>query len=115
VSAKLGRGTRSSLWGAAMTREECEGAIRRGIQIARECVHPRSNILLLGEMGIGNTSAASLIMSGLCEVPVSECVGRGTGLDDQGFARKLEVLERVRERHRLDPDDPIGVLAAVGG
>jgi nicotinate-nucleotide--dimethylbenzimidazole phosphoribosyltransferase len=66
-------------------------------------------------MGIGNTTASSAIVAVLTSRPAAAVTGRGTGLDDPGVARKVAVIEAAIARHRPDPDDPIGVLAAIGG
>ena len=72
------------------------------------------NALLLGEMGIGNTSAAALLMCRLTGLPLAQCAGRGTGLDDAGLAHKLRVLQAVLERHAAAAT-PLQQLAAMGG
>jgi nicotinate-nucleotide--dimethylbenzimidazole phosphoribosyltransferase len=66
-------------------------------------------------MGIGNTSAASCLMSIVCSLPIEQCVGRGTGLDDAGLARKLDVLARAITQHGLDGNDAMQILATFGG
>jgi nicotinate-nucleotide--dimethylbenzimidazole phosphoribosyltransferase len=77
-------------------------------------VPPDGNNLVLGEMGIGNTAAAAMLMHGLTGLPLAECVGRGTGLDDAGLERKLGILRTARER-RAPPEDPVELLAEFGG
>ena len=72
------------------------------------------NVVLLGEMGIGNTSSAALIMSRLLDLPLSDCVGRGTGLDDAGLQRKLAVLDQALSAN-AGAQSPLAVLAAFGG
>lgn len=108
---KLGQGTRSSLHQAAMTEADCITAIKTGQQLVSATP---GNLLILGEMGIGNTSAASLIISRLLGLPIKQCIGRGTGLDDPGLARKQQVLTQVLTRH-AEVSDPLGVLATFGG
>src|SRR3712207_1690123 len=66
-------------------------------------------------MGIGNTAAASAIVAAITGRAVAEVTGRGTGVDDEGWRRKVAVIERALALHRPDPNDPLGVLAAVGG
>ena len=70
-------------------------------------------VLLLGEMGIGNTASAALIMHRLAAAPLVDCVGRGAGHDDEGLAHKLAVLERAAARSDASP--PLDVLAQFGG
>ena len=77
-------------------------------------VPPDGNTLVLGEMGIGNTAAAALLMHGLTGVPLIECIGRGTGLDDAGLERKHGILRAAWER-RAPPQDPIELLTEFGG
>jgi nicotinate-nucleotide--dimethylbenzimidazole phosphoribosyltransferase len=111
VAKPVARGTADALDGPAMTPEQCAQALDLG----REVVRSRpGNALVLGEMGIANTSAAALIASRLTGAPLARCVGRGTGLDDAGLARKLAVLERVAARH-ADAIRPLDVLTAFGG
>src|SRR5690606_3407358 len=74
-----------------------------------------SNILAFGEMGIGNTSAAALITHLLTDIPLADCTGRGTGLDDEGLARKQAILQQVVDRLGDQPRDVLTVLSEVGG
>ncbi|MCH8179173.1 MAG: nicotinate-nucleotide--dimethylbenzimidazole phosphoribosyltransferase [Proteobacteria bacterium] len=111
VQAKVAWGTADCTQGPAMTPAQCEQAVRAGAELVRGLP---GNALLLGEMGIGNTSSAALLMALLTEHTLAACVGRGTGLDHAGLARKLAVLDEVLQRHR-DVREPLAVLAAVGG
>jgi len=86
-----------------------------GAAIARKELAIGCNVFGFGEMGIGNTSSASCLMSVLCQLPLSACVGRGTGLDDVGLARKLAVLEQAVSLHAVDNSQPMEVLATFGG
>ncbi|SFM46279.1 nicotinate-nucleotide--dimethylbenzimidazole phosphoribosyltransferase [Variovorax sp. OV329] len=108
---KVAPGTADASAGPAMSHEQCEQAIENGREIVRGLP---GNALLLGEMGIGNTSAASLLLSRLCAIPLASCVGAGTGLDAMGLARKQAVLEEVLLRHE-DARSPLDALAAFGG
>jgi nicotinate-nucleotide--dimethylbenzimidazole phosphoribosyltransferase len=114
IAAKVRAGTRNALHEAALTPEEVEECLRRGSEIVDTLSAGGSNAVLFGEMGIGNTSAAALLMSALIDVPVEECAGRGAGHDDAGLARKRAVLAAVRARHGV-----LGgareALAAYGG
>ncbi|MBV8379292.1 MAG: nicotinate-nucleotide--dimethylbenzimidazole phosphoribosyltransferase [Paucibacter sp.] len=109
--AKIAPGTADALEGPAMSAEQCAEAIRRGRALLRE--RP-GNAVLLGEMGIGNTSAATLLLARLAGHPVEACVGRGTGLDDAQLQRKTQVLGEVLARH-AQVSEPLDVLAAFGG
>jgi nicotinate-nucleotide--dimethylbenzimidazole phosphoribosyltransferase len=111
---KIARGTRSYLEGRAMERGEVDRALAVGARVAREHVALGSNVLALGEMGIGNTASAALVTHGLCEVPLADVVGRGTGLDDAGLERKRALLERAVALHGR-PRDAREVLGCYGG
>ena len=111
VDAKLAQGTADSSREPAMSRALCERAMDRGASLLQALP---GNVLLLGEMGIGNTSAASLLMSRLTGLPLADCVGRGTGVDDAGLARKLDVLGEALTLHAT-AIEPLDALAALGG
>lgn len=114
VDAKVAHGTANYLEGPAMTPAQCETAIAHGARIVAD-IHARGcNVIGFGEMGIGNTAAASLITSHLAGLPLADCVGRGTGLDDAGVARKLALLEQAAGLYRGD-HAPLSVLARFGG
>lgn len=114
IDAKIGFGTRNFLEDAAMTREECEAAISRGAVLAAQEIAQGTNVLGFGEMGIGNTSSAAIITSKICGLPLAQCVGRGTGLDDDGLQKKQTLLAEAVARHGT-ASDPLDVLAAFGG
>ncbi|NML45313.1 nicotinate-nucleotide--dimethylbenzimidazole phosphoribosyltransferase [Ramlibacter sp. G-1-2-2] len=108
---KIGPGTADSAEGPAMTAAQCEQAIANGRELVAGLP---GNAVLLGEMGIGNTSAASLLLAALTGTPIADCVGAGTGLDEAGIARKRAVLEQVLARH-AGAREPLQALAAFGG
>jgi nicotinate-nucleotide--dimethylbenzimidazole phosphoribosyltransferase len=97
-AAKIAHGTRNYVHEPAMTLSQCSSAIETGAKIARECAASGSNVLGCGEMGIGNTAAASLILHRLGNIPLEDCVGRGTGLDDAGLVRKKNILAAASRR-----------------
>uniref|UniRef100_UPI00179D592B nicotinate-nucleotide--dimethylbenzimidazole phosphoribosyltransferase n=1 Tax=Ramlibacter sp. TaxID=1917967 RepID=UPI00179D592B len=97
VLRKIAPGTADSSQGLAMTPRQCAQALANGADVVRGLP---GNALLLGEMGIGNTSAASLLLARLANQDIAECVGAGTGLDDAGIARKRDVLASVLALHR---------------
>ena len=108
---KVAHGTQDSSQGPAMSMAQCEAAIQNGRALLQQLP---GNALLLGEMGIGNTSAASLLLARLCDVDVATVTGAGTGLNSDGVARKVAVLQRVLQRH-AGVTEPLAVLAAMGG
>jgi nicotinate-nucleotide--dimethylbenzimidazole phosphoribosyltransferase len=114
IEAKIGYGTRNFLDTAAMTREECESAITKGAEIAAAEIAQGCNALGFGEMGIGNTSAAAILTSKLCGLPIELCVGRGTGLDDAGLEKKQALLAAAIAKH-AEVTAPLDVLATFGG
>lgn len=109
--AKVGMGTADASQTAAMTPTQCAEALANGISVVRGLP---GNTLLLGEMGIGNTSSASLLMSRLTGLDIGACTGAGTGLDQDGIRRKAEVLGGVLELH-AGATEPLQALAAFGG
>ncbi|MDP5291348.1 nicotinate-nucleotide--dimethylbenzimidazole phosphoribosyltransferase [Oceanimonas sp. CHS3-5] len=111
IDRKIRKGTRNSLHQPAMTGEECVRALNAGMALVQNL---HGNLLLVGEMGIGNTSAASLLLARLGELPVAECTGRGTGLDDKSLSHKTRVLQAVLARHS-GAKSPLEALAALGG
>lgn len=111
LQRKIGPGTADMLEGPAMTEAECLAAIETGCGVVRSLP---GNALLIGEMGIGNTSSAALLLARLKNEPIEACTGRGTGLDDAALQRKTEVLRAVLARH-ADAAEPLAVLAAMGG
>lgn len=113
LAQKVRRGTRNAAVEPALTPEEVDRALETGACIARDAATEGFEILALGEMGIGNTASAALLMHRLAPAPLAECVGRGTGHDDAGLARKLAVLERAAARS--DATEPAAVLAEFGG
>ena len=115
IDAKIGLGTQNFLHASAMTKAQCLDAIKRGAEIATAEIYNDSNVLAFGEMGIGNTSSASCLMSVLCTLPIEQCVGRGTGLDDAGLQHKIAVLKEAIEYHVLTSDDALTALTTFGG
>lgn len=115
VDAKIDSGTRNFLIEPAMSLAQCEQAITKGAAIAQKEIDNGCNVLGFGEMGIGNTSSASCLMSVLCAIPIEQCVGRGTGLDDAGVTHKTAILKQAIQQHALNNQDAIQVLATFGG
>lgn len=110
IDAKLRPGTRNAAREDALSPAEVDAALARGAEIA---AGRAADVLALGEMGIGNSSSAALLMHRLLPAPLDDCIGLGAGHDPQGFARKTAALERAAARS--DARDPRAVLAALGG
>lgn len=108
---KIGPGTADALSGPAMSEAECAAAIETGQGVLRGLP---GNALLLGEMGIGNSSSAALLLSRLADLPIERCTGRGTGLGDAALVRKMDVLRAVLALHE-QATQPLHALAAFGG
>jgi nicotinate-nucleotide--dimethylbenzimidazole phosphoribosyltransferase len=123
ANLKVGAGgTANYLDGAAMSDAECATAMANGAQLAREFAAAGCNVLGFGEMGIGNTASASLITHCITGLPLADCVGRGTGLDDAGLARKRVLLAQALAAWAERPatrassgEDALRVLARFGG
>ncbi|WBB71095.1 nicotinate-nucleotide--dimethylbenzimidazole phosphoribosyltransferase [Micromonospora sp. WMMD812] len=115
VNATVRAGTRDLAVTAALTRDEARAAVETGIRIADDLVAAGAGILLTGDMGIGNTTPAAALIAAFTGAEPATATGRGTGVDDPTYRRKIEVVRTALGRHRPDPADPLGVLAAVGG
>lgn len=102
IDMKVRRSTRNYLYEAAMTQEEMELCIERGAEVVRRCHEEGSNVLSFGEMGIGNTSSSSLWMTYFTGISLEQCVGAGSGLNQQGIRHKYEVLKRSMENYNGD-------------
>ncbi|CAM2838956.1 nicotinate-nucleotide--dimethylbenzimidazole phosphoribosyltransferase [Vibrio rarus] len=112
---RLGSGTQAIHQQPAMDRQTVE----QGFLFARDAVQRHfdagCNFIALGEMGIGNTSPASAIMAAMLHLDVKECVGRGTGIDDESLSIKRELLSQAMDLHQENISDPMNVLACLGG
>ncbi len=115
VSRKIGPGTRNMAVGPAMTREEALAAIEAGIGLVYAERGNGLDVIGTGEMGIGNTTAASAVVAALTGAPPESVTGAGTGIDDEGRRRKVAVIKRALTVNLPDPSDAIDVLAKVGG
>jgi nicotinate-nucleotide--dimethylbenzimidazole phosphoribosyltransferase len=112
---KVRRGTADMTAGPAMTVEEARRAIEAGIEIARDLVTAGNRCLVTGDIGIANTTASAAIIAVFTGTDPVEVTGRGTGVDDETWTRKVDVVRRALALHRPDRGDPLTVLAAVGG
>jgi len=115
VAARVRAGTRNLRREAAMTRAEAEAARAVGMRLAAEAAARGADVLVGGDMGIGNTTAAAALLCAFGGDAPDLVVGRGTGIDDAALARKAGVIRDALALHRPDARDPLGVLAAVGG
>jgi nicotinate-nucleotide--dimethylbenzimidazole phosphoribosyltransferase len=115
IDRKLMRGTHNMLRAAAMDRPTAERALVIGIELAADAVRHGIGLIGTGEMGIGNTTASAAIAAVMTGAAVEEVTGLGTGIDEQGRARKVSVIEKALTRHRPDPQDALDVLSKVGG
>jgi len=113
VDAKIGRGTANAAREPAMTRKACAAALDRGFAIAQAAAREGADAIALGEMGIGNTASASLLLHRLGPAPLDACMGAGAGHDAEGLARKAGVLKRAAAR--TDASAPLEVLRQFGG
>ncbi|MFF3402490.1 nicotinate-nucleotide--dimethylbenzimidazole phosphoribosyltransferase [Streptomyces sp. NPDC002659] len=112
---KVRPGTADFTTGPALSREEVHSAVEVGIETARDLVAAGNKALLTGEMGIANTTVSAALIAVYTGIDPGEITGRGTGINDEMHARKVDVVRRALELHAPDPADPIGVLSAVGG
>jgi len=114
LSHRIRAGTSNLAQGPAMSREEAVRAVEAGIAIARE-LGGETDLFGTGDMGIGNTTPSTAIVAAFTDFPVSQLTGRGTGIDESAWKRKIEVVERALRVNRPDPRDGLDVLAKVGG
>ena len=115
-SAKVRPGTSDMSREGAMSREEAARAVMAGSGVAEELIESGGvDLLVPGDMGIGNTTPAAALISVFSDVRPEEITGRGTGVDDDTLSLKVRVIEEALALHEPDPGDPLGVLAAVGG
>ncbi len=110
---KLARGTRNMMYEPAMSTELCRQAMDKGAECVRREFERGCNIIGFGEMGIGNTSPASLLLHKFAGIPLDECVGRGAGLNEEGVQHKYNVLKQVAAKY--NPRTPLETLATFGG
>jgi nicotinate-nucleotide--dimethylbenzimidazole phosphoribosyltransferase len=115
VDARIRPGTADMTVGPAMTRAEALAAIAIGLDVVEGLLADGTDLVGVGEMGIGNTTAASALTVALLGLAPDTVTGRGTGIDDAGRRRKLDAIGRALAVNRPDPGDPLGTLAAVGG
>lgn len=115
INRKIAYGTKNMTKEPAMTRDEAVRAIEVGIRMVEELKDKGYSIIATGEMGIGNTTTSSAVTSVLLDVEPEKVTGRGAGLSSEGLQKKIRAIERALELHRPDRNDPVDVLAKVGG
>ncbi|MBQ7453842.1 MAG: nicotinate-nucleotide--dimethylbenzimidazole phosphoribosyltransferase [Selenomonadaceae bacterium] len=115
VDRKISRGTKNIAEGPAMTFADATKSVRIGKRLAEEAIAAGCNCFLIGEMGIGNTTTAAAIAAAYLDAEPEEVTGRGTNIDDEKFAHKLEVVQRALEVNKPNPNDLLDVLTKVGG
>jgi nicotinate-nucleotide--dimethylbenzimidazole phosphoribosyltransferase len=115
LSRKVRPGTADMTEGPAMTLEEARLAVETGIMVAADLVDEGCRCLITGDMGIANTTASAALIAVFTGSTPALVTGRGTGIDDSTWARKVEVVRRALDLHRCDPASPLETLAAVGG
>ncbi len=115
IDRRVGNGTADMTEGPAMSREQAETAVRAGIDLMADMKKRGYRIAVIGEMGIGNTTASSALSSVLLDMPPEEVTGRGAGLSDAGLERKTAAVLRAVRVNAPDRRDPMDVLARLGG
>jgi nicotinate-nucleotide--dimethylbenzimidazole phosphoribosyltransferase len=115
ISAKIAKGTKDFSLEKAMTTTQCNSALEKGKEIVNTLFYKNCNTIGFGEMGIGNTSSAALLMSYFTAINIENCVGKGTGLDNEGLQQKKTILKEVYEKHIKNIDSPTEALATFGG
>ena len=112
---KIAHGTKDFAIEPAMTRDEARRAFEIGVEAARRAKADGVQIIGIGEMGIGNTSTSSAVLSTLLNLPASDTVSRGGGINDESYRRKIRLIDDAIARWKPDPADPIDVISKVGG
>ncbi|HSJ87192.1 MAG TPA: nicotinate-nucleotide--dimethylbenzimidazole phosphoribosyltransferase [Anaerolineales bacterium] len=115
ISRKIGLGSANLAKGPAMTREQARQAIESGVEIAQAEIARGVDILATGDMGIGNTTPSAAVACALMNQIPENIAGRGTGIDEEGLKRKIDVIARALDVNRPDAHDALDVLAKVGG
>jgi nicotinate-nucleotide--dimethylbenzimidazole phosphoribosyltransferase len=115
IIRKVARGTGNLSRGPAMSRSQALQAISVGLEMADQARAQKADLVGTGDMGIGNTTPSSAILASIAGLPVSLVTHRGTGIDDATLMRKIQLIEEAIETNKPDPQDPLDVLAKVGG
>lgn len=115
VQKKVRYGTGNFSVEDAMTRNEAEKALEIGFNQCEEVIQEGAKCIILGELGIGNTTTSSAILAALTGAPVCDLIGRGTGISDEKLLLKQQVIEKAIAERKPNPKDPIDILSKVGG
>ena len=114
IDVKVAFGSENFRWHPAMCMENCMKAFNNGRKVVRKFAEQGSNVIGFGEMGIGNTTPASALMSVICSLPVEECVGAGAGLNSSGVHHKAKIIQEAIDKHGIS-ESPFENLARYGG
>lgn len=115
ISQKVALGSRNMLYDKALSKSELNDCLGYGARAVKMITESDCNVIGFGEMGIGNTSSASLLLSALLNEPIEDFTGRGTGVDDEQLQHKLNVLKKVQLFHKNTSSSPIEILQNFGG
>jgi len=115
VNKKINYGTKNFAEGPAMSKDEAIRSIEAGIEVFEQEAKNGIDIVGCGDMGIGNTTTSSAIVAALTGAPVEQVTGRGTGINDEMLAHKIDVIKQALKKHNPDPKDAIDVLSKIGG
>ena len=115
IDKKVAHGTKNMVKGPAMTKEEAIRSIEAGIEVFENEWAKGIDIIGTGDMGIGNTTPSSAITAVITGAPVKDVTGRGTGIDDNAFSKKVETIRKAIVVNKPDPTDALDVLSKVGG
>ena len=115
LDRKIAYGTGNISAGPAMTREQAQSAVNAGIQLARELSQNGTDIIITGEMGIGNTTTSAAVASVILGISPERAAGRGAGLDSAGLSRKIDAVKRAIAANQPDSSDPFDLLSKLGG
>jgi nicotinate-nucleotide--dimethylbenzimidazole phosphoribosyltransferase len=113
-SRRVGEGTKNFLHEPAMTSEQLAQCFKHGREVVEDIAKTGCNIIGFGEMGIGNTSSAAVLMHKFTGISIGYCVGKGTGLDETRVLAKKQILEKAAESHGIE-NDPLSILTTFGG
>ena len=111
----VGKPTADLSKGPAMSREACVEAVLQGVDALARLYEEGIDIVCLGEMGIGNSTAAAALTAAFTKTAATEVVGRGAGLDDETLRHKIQIVQRALHVNAVETLDALGILAAVGG
>ena len=115
INQRVGKGSANFVEAPAITESELQQCFEFSQQLVEQLHQTGCNVIALGEMGIGNTSSAAALMAAYLGLPISDCVGRGTGINDQQFARKTALLNQALSFHQAKLDSPLEILRRLGG